>query len=164
VAQVLARAVSRLRGREERLVLVPGSSGGARLWLASEPWGPPALLVSPSGSVRAWRLPLIPWGVEEAERAGYLALEALLRDTELGRWDGDRVRWREAPEPPPDLPPARLDDLRKAGIVPLPIPLGDRCAVLAQFPFLPGSPRLELERAFLEERRKVGAPPSWPFG
>jgi hypothetical protein len=30
VAQVLARAVSRLRGREERLVLAPGSSGGAR--------------------------------------------------------------------------------------------------------------------------------------
>jgi hypothetical protein len=159
VAQVLARAVGRLRGREERLVWYPDPQGELALWLASEPWGPPALLVSPSGSVRAWRLPLIPWGVEEAERAeraGYLALEALLRDTELGRWDGDRVRWREAPEPPPDLPPARRDDLLKAGIVPLPIPLGDRCAVPAQFPFLPGSPRLEPERAFLEERREVG--------
>jgi len=95
---------------------------------------------------------------ERAERAGYLALEALLRDTELGRWDGDRVRWREAPKPPPDLPPARRNDLLKAGIVPpLPIPLGDRCAVPATFPFLPGSPRLELEWAFLEERRKVGS-------
>ncbi|MGC8876963.1 hypothetical protein [Thermus sp.] len=159
VAQVLARAASRLRGREERLVWSPLPQGELALWLASEPWGPPALLVSPSGSVRAWRLPLIPWGVEEAERAeraGYLALEALLRDVELGRWDGTRVRWRGAPKPPPGLPPARFDDLLKAGIVPLPIPLGDRCAVLAQFPFLPGSPRLELKWAFLEERRKVG--------
>ncbi len=60
VAQVLTRAVSRLRGREERLVWYPDPRGELALWLASEPWGPPALLVSPSGSVRAWRLPLIP--------------------------------------------------------------------------------------------------------
>jgi len=62
VAQVLARAVSRLRGREGRLVWYPDPQGELALWLASEPWGPPALLVSPSGSVRAWRLPLVPWG------------------------------------------------------------------------------------------------------
>lgn len=100
-----------------------------------------------------------PLGVEEAaraERAGYLALEALLRDVELGRWDGARIRWREAPEPPQELPLAGFDDLRKAGIVPLPLPLGDRCALLARFFFPPGKPLIRLEGAFLEERRQVG--------
>lgn len=159
VAQVLAQAVSRLRGRKEKLVWSQSPQGEVALWLASEPWGPPALLVFPSGRVRAWRLPLILWGVEEAaraERAGYLALEALLRDVELGRWDGARIRWREAPEPPQELPLAGFDDLRKAGIVPLPLPLGDRCALLARFFFPPGKPLIRLEGAFLEERRQVG--------
>ncbi len=65
-----------------------------------------------------------PWGVEEAERAGYLALEALLRHTELGRWDGSHVQWQEAPEPPPDLPPAGLDDLLKRAPCPCRYPWG----------------------------------------
>ncbi|WP_448569428.1 hypothetical protein [Thermus sp.] len=159
VAQVLARMVARLRGREERLVWSPHSQGELALWLASEAWGPPAFLVSPSGEVRAWRLPLSPWGVEEAaraERAGYLALEALLRDVKLGDWDGTRVQWQQGPQAPPDLPPAGFDDLLKAGIMPLPIPLGDRCALLARFLCLPGNPQIELEKAFLEEKRRVG--------
>jgi len=36
LAQVLARAAARLRGREERLVWSPHSKGELALWLASE--------------------------------------------------------------------------------------------------------------------------------
>ncbi|SDF05082.1 hypothetical protein SAMN04488243_12219 [Thermus arciformis] len=144
-------------GRREELVLDFAGSGELALWPSTEPWGPPAFLVSLSGEVRAWRLSLGYLAGDQARRAGYLGLEVTLQHQELGHWDGERIRWKGMDAFPEGLEPAGQAECWKAGVIVTCIPIpGGGTLTTCYFAFPRDFPPLDFRGAFVEERRRIG--------
>ncbi|WP_024119823.1 hypothetical protein [Thermus thermophilus] len=157
VAEALARVLRYFGRQEEELISDLTGRGELALWPSTEPWGPPAFLVSPSGEVRVWRFSLGYLARHQVRGTGYLGLEVTLRHQELGHWDGERIRWKGVDALPKGLEPAGQAECWKAGLVVTCIPVSrEETWTTCSFAFPLGLPSLPFQEAFVEERRRIG--------